>query len=711
MLLLRLAALTALLAAAIMAPAFAQPAVFGQPALDHTAEPQFGAIALGVDFSPDPLRIANVIGGGEIDANLRNLGDDCVGFIDVRPDFRVTAQTTFPLLRFIFIADTILTDTTLVIRDPSGRFLCNNNAFGLFNPMVSAFDAEPGDYAIWVGGFTPGAPVFGDLYLTTNPEVIPGSTSIVVPLATASPTPSPVTPTPDPAAVLDFSRSPAGGTAALSAGFLPDPYWIVLSGGGTIAVPDLTGQTVQKGASVLPECGGFTTPAPHFRLTWGGQSTRLRFHFVPAAEGADIPEASLVIRAPDGRWGCNRDFAPFFPQPSVEFLNPLPGDYHVWIADEVTPGTDVIGVLYITELATTPETVRDAATRAYTDVAGLDALSALASIAAGGVGTILSPDPYPIPGIVAGGPVDVGALNADMNRTAQWPEKGCIGHSPYQPNFTIALNAPLNYLRLFFVPDRPGDDPALIVRMPDGRWYCNDDSFDTLNPTVNIVGNRSTGVLQVWVATYDPGVSFTGTLYLTRGSANPTSPRLAPPAPTATPFVEAFPTLETLIVVTQSADIPALLPALLPDAAAFAAANPAGLLPLANPSNGSTGLGAARIPHGIALTAGGTLAAAPLGAGCAGYVEPAPAYRIEWTGMGAFLRFFFVGAGDAALIVLGPDGLWRCDDGASGLHPMVDVEGVGPGVYYIWVGSSRPGERIDGTLWITEDRTITSASG
>jgi hypothetical protein len=172
-----------------------------QSLLDPAAEPD-RAIALLPGFAPDPLRLSALQGGGSIDATGRGLGADCVGFVSSAPDVRVDLGGALPLLRLIFMADTITTDTTLIVRDPAGRFLCNNNTRGLFNPMVDIQPAVPGTYAIWVGGFTPGSPVFGALYLTTHPGVTPGTTDLNVPLMTAVPTPTPEVPVPVPLALI-----------------------------------------------------------------------------------------------------------------------------------------------------------------------------------------------------------------------------------------------------------------------------------------------------------------------------------------------------------------------------------------------------------------------------------------------------------------------------------------------------------------------------
>jgi hypothetical protein len=124
-----------------------------------------------------------------------------------------------------------------------------------------------------------------------------------------------------------------------------------------------------------------------------------------------------------------------------------------------------------------------------------------------------APDPYAVPGSLGGGDIDIGALNED-----------CPGTYTAFPSFGFTLAQPSGYLRFFFASDDPRADAALIVQMPDGIWYCNDDSFNTKQPTVDVIGNLSTGGVSVWIGSFTPGESIPGTLYVTRGSASPLDP-------------------------------------------------------------------------------------------------------------------------------------------------------------------------------------------
>ena len=661
--------------------------VTAQGALDPGGEPSGGTAALAPAFSPDPFRTP-LVGGGDVDANSRTLGEECFGFISVEPDFRLTAQEPFPLLRFIFIADTITTDTTLIIRTPGGQFLCNNDSFGTSNPMVDVVNAAAGDYTVWLGGFSPDTPVYGDLYVTTSGSIIPGSTGVVIPIATATRAPmsaATAVPTPVSSGGLNGGLPPANGRVALASGFLPDPYWTVVVGGGQVPVPALNDDTIDGSGETLPECGGFTDSAPDFQVDWSGRSTRLRFHFIPVAASGAEPDASLIVLSPDGAWSCNRDFAPGFTRPSTEFVNPTTGIYQVWVADEEFAGTAIAGVLYITEISSTPETVRQAATVPVPAIEGLDAGEITSAV----TDLSFAADPFIASALTAGGFMNLDEFNPDLNPPGQYT--GCVGYYSNAPTLVLNLGQSLPYLRVFFVADDASADPTLIVRMPDGQWYCGDDSFNTKSPTLNIVGNSSSGIVRVWAGSYEAETFLSGTLYFTRGNAAP--------APEGIAGV-ATPTL----TIADNSFTPATLPTAVLMPTAPPVANPAGLDPAAAPSYGTISLGAARSPYTAAVSGGGDLDVSLLGETCVGFVASQPDYRVQWSGSSSLLRFYMVSLGDTTLVVLGPDGTWHCnDDSFVSVNPTVDVTNALPGAYTVWIGSFDQGVGIPGTLYITED--------
>jgi serine protease Do len=110
-------------------------------------------------------------------------------------------------------------------------------------------------------------------------------------------------------------------------------------------------------------------------------------------------------------------------------------------------------------------------------------------------------------------------------------------------------------------------------------------------------------------------------------------------------------------------------------------------------------------PYIATVTSGGDVDASTLNLGedCQGFVTSTPDYHVDLTGEVSRLRIFFVGEGDATLVVSTPDGTWLCNDDASGtVNPMVEVTNAPAGPYDIWVGSFQSGAAISGTLYITE---------
>jgi hypothetical protein len=115
------------------------------------------------------------------------------------------------------------------------------------------------------------------------------------------------------------------------------------------------------------------------------------------------------------------------------------------------------------------------------------------------------PDPHTL-AANAGGPVNVGYLGG-----------GCTGYTTEAPTYSVNFTSgafPL--LRFYFV---GAADTTMIVNSPAATYACVDDSFGTLNPTVDF--NVPTGGrYDVWIGTFGAGGSTAGTLYVTENSGN-----------------------------------------------------------------------------------------------------------------------------------------------------------------------------------------------
>ena len=95
------------------------------------------------------------------------LGGGCLGWASQAPDFEVNYTAASSSLRFYFVADTVGDDTTLIISDPTGNWVCGDDSYGTRNPTVDFTGTAPdGVYDIWIGSYSAGAGVTGTFYVT-----------------------------------------------------------------------------------------------------------------------------------------------------------------------------------------------------------------------------------------------------------------------------------------------------------------------------------------------------------------------------------------------------------------------------------------------------------------------------------------------------------------------------------------------------------------
>ncbi len=116
-----------------------------------------------------------------------------------------------------------------------------------------------------------------------------------------------------------------------------------------------------------------------------------------------------------------------------------------------------------------------------------------------------TPDPFTI-GITSGGPVNVSYLGG-----------GCSGYATVAPDFSVNYTSgAFPTLRFYFV---GGGDTTMTINTPAGSYYCNDDSFGTVDPTIDF-NSPASGRYDVWIGSYASGAFVSGTLYVTESTSN-----------------------------------------------------------------------------------------------------------------------------------------------------------------------------------------------
>ena len=98
----------------------------------------------------------------------------------------------------------------------------------------------------------------------------------------------------------------------------------------------------------------------------------------------------------------------------------------------------------------------------------------------------------------------------------------CTGWATAAPDYRVRFTAgDRNLLRFYFIADEPDadHDPVLIVNDPVASYSCDDDSYDTLNPTIDFATPQG-GRYDIWVASRRTGNVVPGTLYVTELDIN-----------------------------------------------------------------------------------------------------------------------------------------------------------------------------------------------
>lgn len=260
-----------------------------------------------------------------------------------------------------------------------------------------------------------------------------------------------------PAVAQDYSLDPAYGTVTLGAGFPDDPHVVALSSGGS------------NDASALGSpCVGYVASAPDVRLNYTSGSYPLVLSVLSDAD------TTLVVNGPDGNWYCNDDGGTGT-NPLLAFDYPQTGQYDIWVG---TYGSSDLhdAHLYISEVAGAEYNAADIAPdpSLYPTHGSLSLTSGFRN------------DPYTIY-LQSGGPSDASLLGSP-----------CVGFVDAAADFRLYFSA--GKFPLYFN-IASSADTTLVVRAPNGTYYCDDDGGEGLNPLVWFT-NPQSGDYSVWVGTY-----------------------------------------------------------------------------------------------------------------------------------------------------------------------------------------------------------------
>ena len=131
--------------------------------LDHSADPEFGTVALQSGFTPSPNVSEIVSFGGVVDTSY--LGGDCVGYAAAAPDIRLMWSGTSNELRILF-TEGAGEDATLVMNLPDASWVCNDDYAGALDPLIALENPPEGQYDIWIGSYQPNQFISGTLSVT-----------------------------------------------------------------------------------------------------------------------------------------------------------------------------------------------------------------------------------------------------------------------------------------------------------------------------------------------------------------------------------------------------------------------------------------------------------------------------------------------------------------------------------------------------------------
>jgi hypothetical protein len=281
-------------------------------------------------------------------------------------------------------------------------------------------------------------------------------------------------------------------------------------------------------------------------------------------------------------------------------------------------------------------------------------------------------DPFFI-SLQGGGSVDASTL-----------DKACSGWVPAAPSVTFNYKGgKADRFKFFIYSD---GDPVLVVKTPDGKYVCNDNTNALLLDPTLTVDKPQPGAYSVWAGNHDPKQLVAGMLVITTrpdvnlGTFQPGQLVKRPSIPETLPALALDPTHRDK----------------LEQAAAAIRAN-APIIEAGGPAVTSTFVANGAFSP-VSYT-DGNLA-------CDGLITLKPTYVFTFTGTIKDLRFFAEGNHDSNLIVKTPAGprTFLCNDDAApgNYNPLIDIPNPPNGIYAVWVGNIDESQPVTGTLTVTQ---------
>lgn len=261
----------------------------------------------------DPVAVRQVVSRGPLEAavDLGVLGSSCVGYGSANaPDAILQLPRTSARLSLYVESDA---DTTLAVRLPNGRWVCDDDTWGL-NPAVTLTSAEAGEYRILVGAYAPGTVSEFTLFAAPGDPVWTPAEWVTEGESAPSFLDAPTS-----ADDLGVRETPGSGYISIEGN--PTEYAASL-----YSIPFAADDVAVSALQLGDECVGFINPTrPDVVVRLGAAAE----YFAILTESSN--DTTLVVVDPLGEIHCNDDFTGL--DAGLEWIDAPAGDYAVWVGE------------------------------------------------------------------------------------------------------------------------------------------------------------------------------------------------------------------------------------------------------------------------------------------------------------------------------------------------------------------------------------------